>query len=86
MIQVLSPFELDPALDGALRLTDAETGSTVDVLADRGALQQYRRTLDAFLEEVRGACFRRETPYILLDSGKPFEEEMIPMLVRSGII
>ncbi len=86
VIQVLSSFELEPELDGALRLTDAETGGRVDVLADRSALQQYHRTLDAFLEEIRGCCFRRETPYMLLDGGKTFEEAMIPMLVQSGII
>ncbi len=86
VIQVLSAAELRPELDGALRLTDAETGETADVLADRGALQQYQNALDAFLEEVRGSCFRREAPYVLLDAGKNFEEEMIPMLAGSGMI
>ena len=86
VIHVLSAFELRPEMEGALRLTDAETGDTVDVLADRGVMRQYEDALNAFLDDVRGSCFRRETPYMLLDGGKNFEEEMIPQMTRSGII
>ena len=86
VIHVMSSSEMNPEMDGALRLTDAESGARIDILADRGALQQYRNALDSFLEDVRSSCFRREVPYLLLDGGKPFEEEMIPLLVRSGMI
>ena len=86
VIQPLSPFELDPALDGAVRLTDAEDGGTVDLLADREALENYRQALEAFLRDVRETCFRRETPYALLDAGKPFEEMFIPLLSQSNMI
>ena len=86
VIQVLSPFEADPALDGALRLTDSETGEALDVLADRPLLEQYRETLKAFLAEVQGNCHRRETPYLLLDGREPFEQTFIPLLSRSGMI
>ena len=86
VIQVLSAFELDPALDGALKLTDAESGETVNLLADRDALEHYRQTLDAFLGEVRECCFRRETPYALLDAGKNFEDEWIPLISGAGMI
>ena len=86
VIQVLSAFELRPELEGALRLTDAESGETVDVLADRGVLGQYGSALEAFLESVPGSCFRLEVPYMLLDAGKNFEEEMMPLLVKTGVI
>ena len=49
----------------------------------RGA---YRRTLDAFLNEVRTACHSREIPYLLLNGGEPFEETVLPQMSRSGII
>lgn len=86
VVQVLSPFETDPALDGALRLTDSESGETLDVLADRSLLDQYRKTLDRFLREVRGNCRRRETPYLLLEGREPFEQAFIPLLSRSGMM
>ena len=86
LIQPLSPFELSPALDGAVKLTDAETGAAVNLLADREALESYRRALEAFLRDIRETCFRRETPYALLDAGKNFEETFIPLLSESGMI
>lgn len=86
LIQPLSPFELSPALDGAVKLTDAETGAAVNLLADREALESYRRALEAFLRDIRETCFRRETPCALLDAGKNFEETFIPLLSESGMI
>ena len=38
------------------------------------------------LREIRETCFRRETPYALLDAGKNFEEEWIPLMAVSGMI
>ena len=86
VIHTLSSFELDPALDGALKLTDSESGETLNLLADREALESYRAALEAFLKNVKEACFRRETPYALLDAGKDFEEEWIPLISGSGMI
>lgn len=86
LIQPLSPFELSPALDGAVKLTDAETGAAVNLLADREALESYRRALEAFLRDIRETCFRRETPYALLDAGKDFEEAFIPLLSQNHMI
>ena len=86
VIQTLSAFELDPALDGALKLTDSENGETVNLLADREVLEGYRRTLVKFLADVRECCFRRETPYALLDAGRNFEEEWIPLVSGAGMI
>ena len=86
LIQPLSPFELSPALDGAVKLTDAETGAAVNLLADREALESYQRALEAFLRDIRETCFRRETPCALLDAGKNFEETFIPLLSENGMI
>jgi len=86
VIQPLSAFELDPSLDGALKLVDNENGESINLLADREALENYRQALEDFLREVRETCFRRETPYALLDAGKNFEEEWIPLISQSGMI
>ena len=86
VIQTLSAFELNPELDGAVRLTDSEGGEKVDLLAERGVMQEYRETLEHFLDEVRGECFRREMPYMMLDGGKNFEEEIIPLLVGNHFV
>ena len=86
VIQVLSAAELRPEAEGALRLTDSETGEHVDLLADRAALENYHAALEDFLKSVRGNCSAREALYLLLDGAEPFEESFIPLLSRSGMI
>ena len=86
VIQVLSGGELRPELEGAVKLTDSESGEQIDLLADRGALDAYRDALAAFLKEVQANCSSREAAYLLLDSDKPFEECFIPLLSRNGMI
>ena len=86
VILVLSGGELRPEPDGALRLTDSESGARIDLIADRSAMEAYRDALESFLKDVRENCAAREAPYMLLDSEKPFEECFIPLLARSGMI
>ena len=86
VIQVMSAFELNPELDGAVKLTDSENGESVDLLADREALENYRETLESFLDGVRESCFRRETPCALLDAGQDFEETWIPLMSQSNML
>lgn len=86
VIQVLAAGELRPEIEGALRLTDSESGETIDLLADRAAMEHYHEALDDFLKAVRANCSARETPYLLLDGGQPFEERFIPLLSKSGLL
>ena len=86
VIHVLSAGELRPELDGALRLTDSESGEHIDLMADRSALDAYQDALKAFLKDVRENCSSREASYLLLDGGEPFEDCFIPLLSRSGMI
>ena len=86
VIQTLSGGELRPEMEGALKLTDSESGEQIDLLADRAALDNYHRALEGFLKEVRENCSARETPYMLLDGSEAFEEHFIPLLSRSGML
>ena len=86
VIQVLSAGELRPEMEGALRLEDSESGEKLDLLADRSALDAYRGALESFLKDVRGNCASREALYLLLDSGKSFEENFIPLLSQGRMI
>jgi hypothetical protein len=86
VFQVLSGGVLRPEMSGALRLTDSESGETLDLMADRSALEAYRDALEDFLKKVRENCSSREAPYLLLDGEKPFEESFIPLLSQSHMI
>lgn len=86
VIHVLSGEELRPGYEGAVRLTDSESGEKLDLLADRSALDAYRDALEDFLKQIRGNCAAREAPYMLLDGDMAFEECFIPLLSQSRII
>jgi len=85
-IHTLSPFEMHPDLEGAVRLTDAEGAPDVDLFADGAALRQYHAALNSFLKESRECCHRRGVPYMLLCGDAPFEESFLPALAGSGIL
>ena len=86
VIQTLAGEELRPEMEGALRLTDSESGEKLDLLADRAALDAYRDALTEFLKSVQNNCASREAPYMLLDGSQSFEEKFIPLLSQSRMI
>lgn len=55
-LQVLSPLEIDPDLEGDLRLLDIEGGSEREVTANRLTFDVYRANLAAHNEELEAAC------------------------------
>ena len=86
VIQVLSGEELRPGMEGAVRLTDSESGERIDLLADRSALEAYHDALEDFLKQIGENCAAREVPYMLLDGSKSFEENFLPLLSKSRMI
>ena len=50
VLHVLSPDELDPALEGDLRLVDSESGDGIDVTVDLATLDDYKARLAAWQE------------------------------------
>ena len=86
VIQVLSGGELRPETEGAVRLTDSESGETLDLIADRSALDAYHDALEDFLKKIRENCSSREASYLLLDGSRDFEESFIPLLSQSHMI
>ncbi|MBI4602555.1 MAG: DUF58 domain-containing protein [Planctomycetes bacterium] len=86
VIHVLAPQEIDPELTGDLRLVDAEDGMTVDVSISQPLLKRYRRTLEAFREEVRGYCAGHGLHYVFTSTAVPFDRLVLEYLRRRGLV
>ncbi len=86
ILHVLSPDELDPALEGDLRLVDAETGETVDVTADLGTLDAYRTRLAAWKAGFADLAARRRASYVDLSSDTNLAELMFAELRRRRVL
>jgi uncharacterized protein (DUF58 family) len=86
IIHVLSPDELDPALEGDLRLVDAETGDGVDVTADLGTLDAYKARLAAWKQGFADLAARRRASYVDLPSDTNLAELMFAELRRRRVV
>ncbi|MFQ5854675.1 MAG: DUF58 domain-containing protein [Anaerolineae bacterium] len=86
VLQVLSPDEIDPPLEGDLRLIDVETGRPVEVTADFDLLNRYRDNLQSWFEEIRQFCGRRGIAYVRVDTSVPFERLIFFLLQQRGVL
>ena len=86
VLHVLSPQELDPPLEGDLRLVDAETGEGVDVTADLATIDAYRDRLAAWKEGFAGLAAKRQASYVDLASDVPLNELIFAELRRRRVL
>jgi uncharacterized protein (DUF58 family) len=68
VIHVLSSDELDPALEGDLRLVDVETGEGIDVTVDLATLDAYQARLAAWKQGFADLAAKRRASYVDLSS------------------
>lgn len=64
ILHLLSPQELNPRLEGAVRLIDDETGEHLDLMAEGGAMRRYQRALAQFKGEIQAYCCARDIRYL----------------------
>ena len=86
VLHVLSPQELDPPLEGDLRLVDAETGEGVDVTADLATIDAYRERLATWKEAFATLAAKRQATYVDLSTDVPLNELIFAELRRRRVL
>jgi uncharacterized protein (DUF58 family) len=86
VLHVLSPDELDPQLEGDLRLVDSETGDGIDITADLPTLDAYRQRLAAWKESFADLAARRRASYVDLSSDTHLNELIFAELRRRRVL
>jgi uncharacterized protein (DUF58 family) len=86
VIHVLSPDELDPPLEGDLRLVDTETGDRVDITADLATIDAYKERLAAWKAMFAELAARRAASYVDLASDVNLAELMFAELRRRRVL
>ena len=84
VIQLLAESEIDPPLDGALRLVDAETGDVLDVTVDQQLRRLYQLRLGRDLQEMESFCRQRGVEYLRASTAVAFEDVVLKYL-RQGV-
>ena len=62
VIHVLSAEELEPDLQGDLRLVDCEDGDVAEITVSGPLLKRYKQTLATFVESARGVLHPTRNP------------------------
>ncbi len=86
VVHVLSAEELDPELEGDLRLIDCEDGDVAEVTVTGPLLARYRQTLGAFIGSAREFCNRRAITYLLARNQVPVEQLVTGYLRQRGLV
>jgi len=84
VVQILSPFEIDPALEGDLRLIDAENGAAVEITANSPTLTLYRKNLAEHNRMVETACAKYGGRYALISTGDSLSTEISDRFKKQG--
>ncbi len=86
VIHLLAPEELDPSMDGDLKLIDSEDATEVEITADYDFLSRYKQSLSAWQDSLRSFCLARGILYVPLSTAMPLEELLFAWLERQGVL
>ncbi|MGE5629516.1 MAG: DUF58 domain-containing protein [Caulobacteraceae bacterium] len=86
LVHVLSPEELNPYLEGQVRLKDSETGEARDIAVTPALLKLYEKELNSFINNLKEFSTRMGVTYIQVSSDEPVEKIVFEQFTRTGIV
>ena len=86
VLHTLSPDELDPQLEGDLRLVDSETGEAIDVTVDLAALDDYKARLAGWQESLEDLARKRRASYVPISTDTPLADLVFAELRRRRVV
>ncbi len=86
VMHVLSPEELDPTLEGDLRLVDRETGEGMDVTVDLATIDAYKARLADWKAGFADLAAKRRASYVDLSSDVNLADLMFAELRRRRVL
>ena len=86
VLHILSPEELEPQLEGDLRLVDVETGDGVAVTVDLPTLDAYKARLAAWQAGFADLAAKRRASYVDLPSDANLADLMFNELRRRRVL
>jgi hypothetical protein len=84
LVQVWATEDREPAWEGQLDLTDAESGATLEIGFDDAARRNYTETFDAYARDVQRVGLRNGGRYVGLSTATTIEEAVFGPMARSG--
>jgi len=86
LLQILSPEDAAPPSGFALRLTDAETGSVLDLVLDEGAVRSYLQRLERLQSGLAAEAQRIAGIFVSIVASAPLAEICRGRLLPAGVL
>lgn len=86
VIHVLSQEELEPDVQGDLRLIDCEDDDVAEISTSAPLLKKYKETLAAFVGGAQEFCNRRGITYMLANNQTPVSDLVTKYLRGRGLV
>jgi uncharacterized protein (DUF58 family) len=85
-IHVVAPEEREPQLPEEVVLVDAEDGTTSELEVTHGLLEAYREMFRRHVREIEAYCRKYGWAYVQARTEVPFEDLMLKLLRREGLL
>lgn len=86
LVQILSDAELEPNLEGDLRLLDCETDEVLEITATLSVMREYLRRLNDFCRELEDICRRSGGWYLRTTSDAKVSDIIFRHLRRLEVV
>ncbi|MFH1304520.1 MAG: DUF58 domain-containing protein [Planctomycetota bacterium] len=83
-VQILGPSEINPEINGDLRLVDSESGQTLDISSAGDLLGLYHEHRALLEEHLAMLCRQRSGRFMTVNSGDSLEHVLFDLLRRKG--
>jgi uncharacterized protein (DUF58 family) len=85
-VQVLSPQEIEPDLQGDLKLKDIEDNDMAEVSITQPLMKQYKANLNAYCLALKDYVTRRGGTYLFSSTAVPFHTLVLNYLRERGLL
>src|SRR3954447_6826834 len=85
-VQVLSPQEIEPDLQGDLKLRDMEDDDLAEVSITQPLIKQYKANLNAYCLGLKDYITRRGGTYLFTGTSVPFDTLVLNYLRERGLL
>ena len=87
LVQLWSPEDREPSIEGEVELFDAETGGQLNLSVDRSTQEEYTEAFDKYSQEIRRIALRNGGRYAGLPTRLSLEEAMFgPLTLMEGTL
>jgi uncharacterized protein (DUF58 family) len=85
-VQCLAPQEIEPDLQGDLKLRDVEDGDLAEVSVTQPLIKQYKANLNAYCLSLKDYITRRGGTYLFTSTSVPFDTLVLNYLRERGLL